>query len=107
MWRYGYKRPHPVRDQEIRRLRDKRKRKELRDWFQRYKALQQCELCNENHPATLDFHHRNSATKLMEVGVMVSSVPKFSKEEIREEIRKCIVVCANCHRKLHWDLSQT
>lgn len=90
----------------MRRLRDKRKRLEMRRWFQAYKALLKCKVCGEKHPATIDFHHKkNSKTKFMEVAVMVSQAPKFRKKRILEEIAKCTVLCANCHRKLHWERS--
>lgn len=26
----------------------------------------------------------------------------YSKERILREIEKCVVICSNCHRKLHW-----
>ena len=101
-WRNGYKRPNPDRDREVRRLRDKRKRIELRKWFVEYKSHLKCEVCNENHPATIEFHHKNPRTKHLEISVMVSSAPKFSREKIIKEMNKCKIICSNCHKKLHW-----
>ncbi|MEK7100303.1 MAG: hypothetical protein AAB872_00665 [Patescibacteria group bacterium] len=106
-WRNGYKRPNPARDRETRNIRDRRKRKELRSWYIQYKSHLKCSVCDENHPAALDFHHKDPSTKLLEIGTMVSSVPKFSKEKITEEINKCLVICSNCHKKLHWKESHS
>ena len=30
------------------------------------------------------------------------SAYEYTEEEIMEEIKKCVVVCSNCHRKIHW-----
>jgi hypothetical protein len=102
-YRPGYKRPNPERDKALQRVRDMRKRAEMRRWFIDYKATQHCELCGESHPATLDFHHVDPGTKVAEVSVMVSKVPRYSKALILVEIGKCRVLCANCHRKEHWN----
>lgn len=107
MWRNGYKRPNPQRDKETRNIRDRRKRAELRRWYVEYKSNLTCSVCEENHPATLEFHHKDPSTKIMEIGTMVSSVPKFSKEKIISEMDKCLVICSNCHKKLHWNESHT
>ena len=61
----------------------------------------QCETCKEGHPAVLDFHHIND-DKEGNISRMVSDT--ISKDRILAEIDKCIVLCANCHRKLHWDI---
>lgn len=55
-----------------------------------------CSQCGENHPAVLDFHHTDPTEK--EISVSQSK----SKKQILSEIQKCIVLCSNCHRKLHW-----
>jgi hypothetical protein len=102
-WRNGYKRPNPERDRLMRNIRDRRARAELRKWYIEYKSFLKCEVCNENHPATLDFHHKNPVTKLLDIGTMVSSAPRFSREKVIEEMNKCIVICSNCHKKLHWE----
>lgn len=101
-WRYGYKRPNPERDREVRRIRDKRKRAELRKWYVEYKFHLKCSVCHDGHPAIIDFHHVDPKTKILDIGTMVSSAPKFSKEKILNEISKCLIICSNCHKKLHW-----
>ena len=75
---------------------------DLRKWFVEYKSHLKCEVCNENHPATIEFHHKNPRTKHLEISVMVSSAPKFSREKIIKEMNKCKIICSNCHKKLHW-----
>jgi hypothetical protein len=60
-----------------------------------------CKECDENHPATLDFHHINSDEKYKTVSDLKWS--GCSNETFLKEIEKCDVLCANCHRKLHWE----
>jgi len=55
--------------------------------------------CND----ALDFHHLNSKEK--EFGLSVRGLTR-SWEKIKEELDKCILVCANCHRELHAENSQ-
>ncbi len=57
-----------------------------------------CKVCGENHPACLDFHHRDPSLKLFNIGVSFGS---YSIKKMKEEIAKCDVICSNCHRKLH------
>jgi hypothetical protein len=57
-------------------------------------------MCPENHPACLDFHHKNPKQKDFEIACAIRQ--GWTKPRILEEIEKCIVVCSNCHRKLHW-----
>lgn len=59
-----------------------------------------CAECGETHPATLDFHHTNPNEKENNIASM------NSRKRILEESKKCIVLCSNCHRKLHWKLRQ-
>lgn len=77
-----------------------RRKKEIRSWFEKFKKTLRCKKCGENHPATLDFHHKNSKEKDLGMGFM--SYYGYSIERIKKEISKCIVLCANCHRKLHY-----
>lgn len=59
-----------------------------------------CAHCGETHEAVLDFHHVDPGTK--EYTVSYLSGKGFSLDKIKKEIDKCIVLCSNCHRKLHW-----
>ena len=44
----------------------------------------------------LDFHHLNAADKLFALGGFLGSM-----ERARIEAEKCVLVCANCHRRRH------
>lgn len=57
-----------------------------------------CIICGEKEPVCLDFHHKNPATKSFDVGKNFHLKPF---PIIEEEIKKCTVLCANCHRKVH------
>lgn len=56
-----------------------------------------CSICDEKEICCLDYHHLRD--KENAIAVMVASGVSWSK--ILEEISKCILVCANCHRKIH------
>ena len=77
------------------RKRNERIRKEYED----FKSSLKCERCEENHIACLEFHHLNPLEKDKPISTMFS----YSKERFEAEVKKCIVLCSNCHKKLHWD----
>lgn len=66
----------------------------------KYKQEKACEKCGEKHPACLQFHHRVPAEKKNEVSAMMTS---YIWERVLEEIKKCMLICANCHAKIHWE----
>lgn len=78
----------------------KNNRAQKRQWFYNIKSKLKCEICGENHIATLVFHHRNPKEKEIDMGKVISQ--HISKKRILKEIKKCQILCANCHRKLHW-----
>lgn len=65
-----------------------------------YKRRCGCILCNETTTACLDFHHIDPSTKDIEVSILVG----MSLTRLKDEIRKCVILCANCHRKVHANL---
>ncbi len=80
--------------------RRKNRQIDIRDWFRRYKSTLYCMDCGICHPAVLQFHHRNRADKGFTIANVVSRAT--SVKQTTNEIRKCDVVCVNCHAKRHW-----
>ncbi len=59
-----------------------------------------CEVCGDYHPpCCFDFHHIDEENKYGEVSRLASSGYKW--ETVENEINKCIMLCALCHRKVH------
>lgn len=56
--------------------------------------------CGESFYASLDFHHIDSTTKIADLSTMKNN-KKYTLTDILEEIKKCEVICANCHSKKH------
>ena len=72
-----------------------KRQKQLAD-FKRGLACVDCGFLGKEHPSVLDFDHRDRAEKKFEVGQAFAQ--NYKIERIMEEIAKCDVVCANCHR---------
>jgi hypothetical protein len=51
-------------------------------------------------PYVMDYHHTDPDIKDNAVGNMISG--NAPVERVLQEINKCILVCANCHRMLHY-----
>lgn len=76
------------------------RKSDISKWFRAYKESCCCVECGENHPACLEYHHTNPAEKKYNIFHMVKNA--HSIESIKKELAKCVCICANCHRKLHW-----
>lgn len=77
----------------------KRSKRDIKDKFAAYKTTLSCTKCGQNHPATLDFHHVEYHPNNKKVFKLVSDGHWWKR--IEEELAKCIVLCANCHRIHH------
>ena len=67
-----------------------------REYVWDYLSTHPCGACGESNPVVLEFHHESHKEK--PISVMVNGGYPISK--IDAEISKCIVLCANCHRKV-------
>lgn len=77
--------------------RNKRNRLKVVEWFKEYNATLKCKVCSESEPCCLDFHHLGDKFNTL----AVLSGTGYSIATLKKEIAKCIVLCANCHRKHH------
>lgn len=78
----------------------KRYKREIWEWYHEIKNNSSCYKCGEDHPSCLEFHHLERDDKHGNISSMIHNCRPM--KELREELTKCIVICANCHRKLHW-----
>lgn len=61
-----------------------------------------CQCCGYNkYVGALEFHHINSEEK--DFGISAKGYTR-SWERVKEELDKCILVCANCHREIHGNI---
>lgn len=67
-------------------------------WLGEYKRSRGCGRCGVTDPRVLDFHHKSDEDKEFGIGEFRRAV---GFDRIKEEVKKCDVVCANCHRILH------
>lgn len=65
-----------------------------------FKATLSCKICGEDHPACLEFHHKNPDEKEFNLG---QAYFRYGKEKIKIELEKCDILCANCHRIEHYN----
>lgn len=71
--------------------------KDFAQWWRDYKSDLECKTCGENHPACLQFHHTHDDKE----GNVAQFIQQGNKTKALAEIKKCEVLCANCHFKLH------
>lgn len=59
-----------------------------------------CEICGlVDDPIVYDFHHKNPAEKEYAVSRGISYK---SWDSLKQEVKKCTLLCCLCHRKLHY-----
>lgn len=71
-------------------------RAERTEYLFDYFAAHPCKDCGESDPVVLEFDHLDAATKSFNIG---AGLTYRAWDSILEEIEKCEVVCANCHRR--------
>jgi transposase-like protein len=100
-WDRSYYQKHKIKRQATAAERKYR----LYEYLQRIKAQARCKYCGENHPAVLQFHHRDPKEKEFDVSQFVYR-QKGGPARLEAEIAKCDILCANCHLKHHYDNDQ-
>ncbi len=96
--RRQYQQEYSEKHGERKRLYSMRKRRERSIKVFQY-AGGKCIKCGlVDDPVVFDFHHLDPATK--EFNISRATCGNYSWDRLVKEISKCILVCANCHRKI-------
>lgn len=74
-------------------------REMAREYVFQYLLEHPCSSCGESDPRVLEFHHEGN--KEAEVSRLMGR--GASLDALKAEIAKCVVMCANCHRRITAD----
>ena len=74
----------------------KKRRETARQYVWDYLSTHPCVECGESDPRVLEFDHIRGR-KYKSVSVLADG--NYSLDKVKAEIRKCQVLCSNCHRK--------
>jgi ribosomal protein L30E len=70
-------------------------------WHKKIKAIEllggKCEQCGETRPWVLNFHHKDPEGKEF----CIKKINNYRWSKIEKEVKKCSLLCANCHREKH------
>ncbi len=94
-----YNKKHYAENIDYYRDKNKQLRKDLKQTIKDIKKNGQCKYCGESDSICLDFNHKNPKEKKFNISMAPNM--RVTRKQLREEIEKCELVCANCHRKLH------
>lgn len=64
-----------------------------------------CVICGyDKCVSALDFHHVDPKTKSFSLASARGSIKNW--KTLVEEVKKCVILCANCHREVHADIAK-
>lgn len=81
-----------------------KRRENLKLMALEYKGGKCCQCGYDKCPAALEFHHTDPSEK--DFGISAKGLTR-SWEKLKEELDKCILVCSNCHREIHFELDNS
>ena len=80
--------------------RNSKRRDKIKRYINDYKLSKGCAVCGYNKCAeALIFHHINDKDKEFDISRVTRSGGNL--EKMKEEIKKCVILCSNCHAELH------
>lgn len=84
-----------MRDRNLQKLRHTKTSKYRHYLVDIIKYTYGCNICKEDNPICLDFHHINPSIKINNISALIYRQNKISY--MIREISKCNILCANCH----------
>lgn len=97
-----WRRKNPAARNSIDRW-NKKNKAAIRAYICEYLELHPCVDCGERDPIVLEFDHRPEEEKTFNIGDAIGR--KLSVKSVADEISKCDVRCANCHRRVTYQRS--
>jgi hypothetical protein len=91
----SYYQSHAEKYKRCRRENQPRYRQERRELLLEFLQGKSCADCGERDPVVLEFDHVRG-TKHGDIGTMLSH---YCWDRIMAEVAKCVIRCANCHRR--------
>ena len=95
-----YSRKHYEANRETVIAKEKIRKKSVRKKWLEYKQTVKCINCGFSHPAAIDFHHVNPSKTDRKIFALLR---RNNFTGALEEIKKCVPLCANCHRVHHYE----
>lgn len=95
----AYRRQHYREHPAPYKARAKAARIALKAWFKALKTATGCARCSETFWACLEYHHVSDDKEFTLADAFHRN---YGMPRILAEIAKCILLCANCHRKEHY-----
>jgi hypothetical protein len=95
---YKQKRKRKIRalkNADKHKLQKKATRVYMKEFLWRHRKLCGCKSCGVKNPRVLQYDHLEPENKILEVSAMAHN--GFGLKTIKEEIKKCQILCANCH----------
>lgn len=75
----------------------RRRHEEINAFLRQHKVCTGCADCGyREHHAALEFHHESGDKE-----INLSFAKSLAQAEA--EMKKCVVLCSNCHRVRHWN----
>lgn len=90
-----YSRRHYAENKEKYLSNNKARRNDLKDFIRKVKEATPCKDCKHNFPHyVMDFDHLGD-----KLGLIKNFVHNNNRSGLLKELRKCEIVCSNCHRQ--------
>lgn len=86
---------------EVKKKYRTRQKKNRRQWLTDIKMESggKCKICSYDRCLdALDFHHRDPSEKEDGIGKLLG---RTGLDNVRLEVKKCVLVCCRCHREIH------
>ncbi len=77
--------------------RNSKLRNEAIEYINQYLEKHPCKDCGESDITVLEFDHTDRKVKFKAVSTLIRN--RYTLDVIKEEVKKCEVRCANCHKR--------